>query len=482
MPDPLSYFGITPPGNPLSQFFPQQGGDSDVASYLEGRPQGGSRIPLEYQIASRLPDLSGFLGQVNKLRGDTQAKKLIGDLGDLDFGSKDYPSSVAKLLSRNPDAAMNPAVQNILKLKEFAGKQANDTRYDTQAATAAKGLLSIPEDDPQYDQKFQNYISGLDPEVLTHPRLASLLERGQHNSAMIRSKRSADQQEQQAVRKQARGFGLKPEDYKDSDSLSDAVADRMQKAGQRKEMMEFFKSEPEFRKQYAGALSSLQAPTSGPDYDSEKMQAVGIDDPKKMTPELWVRGDALAKQARISKVRALNNEMALFGVSPFGTTFETSGGEPVTKPSSAATIVPQGTSVRTPAQSGSTPGNPFSSLSQNLQKSREAESSAKAKNVSSDNAAWEAAKGDILKKYASVIPQNASTPEEVIGPILDAMVEDGDADQEAAFTDSSGRSPTRREVLYAIAKDPRLLSAFGPSPITTPSGNRVTLTPIVKTP
>lgn len=316
MPSALDYLGITPPSNPLAAFFPQAGGDDAFRSQLEERPAGRSRIPPELALASQLPDPSGFLQQVQQFRGQNEAKQAIGELQNLDFGKPGYAGSVAKLLSKYPNAAQSPAVQKILQLKEFSGKQAADTKYSSGAAQAAKGLLSIPEDAPDYDERYQKLISGLDPEVLTHPRFASFAERGMHNSAMVRSKRNAQEQEKQMLAKQARGLGINPSKYDNLDDLNEAVADHMAKVGQRKDIMDFFKDNPELRKEYAGSMSQLRAPTVGPAYDEEKMAAVGVDDPKKMTPELWTRADALAKQQRFQKVRALNDQMMLMGINP----------------------------------------------------------------------------------------------------------------------------------------------------------------------
>jgi len=357
MPSPLDYFGITPPGNPLSAFFPQQGGDDAFRSQLEERPVNRTQIPPEYLVASQLPDPMGFLQQVQQQRGQTEARQAIQGLQNLDFGSKDYPASVAKLLSKYPNAAQNSAVQNILKLKEFSGKQAADTKYNTQAAQAVKQFLAIPEDDPNYDQKFQDFIGGLDADVLQHPRLASLIERGVHNSSSIRSKKTADQQEKQILFKQARSMGIDPSKFDNMEDLNSQIADHMAQVGQRKETMEFFKNNPELRKEYATAMSALRAPTIGPSYDDEKMAAVGVTDPRKMTPELWAQADALAKQQRLQKVRSLNDQMLLMGVNPLSGLPGTS--EPRSAPS--ATGQPQSAPEAISVQGNGLQGDEFTS-------------------------------------------------------------------------------------------------------------------------
>ena len=492
----LDYLRITPPGNPLSAFFPQQGGDDALRSQLEERPQGRSQIPPELAIASQLPDPSGFLQQVQQFRGQNEAKQAIQGLQGLDFGKPEYAGSVAKLLSKYPNAAQNPAVQKILQLKEFSGKQAADTKYSSAAAQAAKDLLSIPEDDPNYDEKYQKLITNLDPEVLTHPRFASFAERGMHNSAMVRSKRTVQQQEKQTVEKEARRLGIKPSKYDNLDDLNDAIADKMGKAAQKKDFYEFFQRNPEVRKEYAGVMSKLRAPTQGPDYDQEKMEAVGKTRPQDMTAADWIRGDSIAKQNRLHSFRAMNDQLALMGVNPLAGMGDSEAPEPVAAPGVIPAIsgAPAGVSVPstgTPQLSDEEPGyiapsavplpaipvaapqvepefspSPPSGFA-GIQQSRQQEADAKlaaqeqlAQKQQQLSPQWEKAKNEIasmigpaaLERIRSGIPLHARN----LAGIVNAAGHDPD---EEAFKDESGKPVTWFKVAQAATEDPRLKNA-----------------------
>ncbi len=338
MPDPASYFGITPPGSPLSQFFPQP--EDDFRAQLEERPKNRSAIPPEYAIASQMPDPQGFLKQVDDFRTQKESQDIIKGLQGLDFGSKDYPSSVAKLLSKNSRGASNSAVQNILKMKEFSGRQNQDSKYNAQAAGAVKDFLAIPEDDPDYDQKYQKFVQGLDADVLEHPRLASLLERGQHNSSVVRSKKTAQQQERLAVEKEARRAGIQPSKYDNLDDLNDAIADRMHEAGQQKELRDFLRTDKDTAKDLSSALTQLRAPTSGADWDAEKAQVMGKEI-NQMTPDDWHQAHPLALQARIAKARNIANQIEMMtGVNPMkgGATTQEAAPQAKAAPSAPAKI------------------------------------------------------------------------------------------------------------------------------------------------
>lgn len=488
MPSALDYLNITPPGNNLlSQFFPQTGGDDALRSQLEERPVNRTALPPEYAVAGMLPpdQAQGFLDLSNRIKSDMQSQNAIKGLKDLDFGSKDYPKSVARLLSNNPLAAQNSAVQNLLKLKEFSSKQANDTKYSSAAAQAAKDFLTIPEDAPDYDERYQKFIGGLDPEVLNHPRLASFVERGMHNSSVIRSKRDARQQERTTVEKEARRLGIKPSKYDNLDDLNDAIADQMAESGQRKELSELFKSQPELRKEYASSMSRLRAPTDGPDFDQEKMEAVGKAKPQDMTKDDWVRGDYLAKQKRLNAVRSLNEEIALStGFNPMrgmgspdvteSSTPAISGQElPVATPSRLpATLLPEGAAgaVAPPvleqpeafAPVGTLPApvvppTGFAAIQQQLtaqqseQAAKEATAAVQARQQEqASTSSWETAKQELLKNFK---PGYANWDMGAIPALATAL---GKKPTDTAFKDANGRAFTWSQVAQELMTDPRM--------------------------
>lgn len=484
MPDPLAYFGIQPPGNSLSQYFPNQD-ENALRDRLEERPTSRMQIPLEYQVASQLPDPSGFLSEVNRIRGGTEAKKLIGELGDLDFGDKSYPSSLAKLFSRYPDAAQNPAVQNILKLKEFAGKQATDSKYDSQASQAVKGLLGISEDDPNYDQKFQSYIAGLDPDVLSHPRLASLLERGQHNSAMIRSKRTTDQQANQLLDRQLIKSGLKPGSYSSIEDKQDALADLMHENAQQEGLQKHFQTFKDDAKEYASAMRALRTTPS----DEDKIAAMGKTSASQMSASDWAQGDAKVRRQNMDRLQAISDQLQLqTGVNPLRGA-QAARPAPATPPAQApvaapAPVVP---SVQPVAPVAPTSADAFGRIQQAVDepaKKRAEETVATQAAQKALVPQWESAKQDLIKSLGPEAIQRVAA-----GLVLDPrqlVKYSGKDPEKVLFTDENGFAVRWPEIAKAVMEDPRFKTAMGqqegPAPIQTPSGNRVTLTPIVKTP
>lgn len=327
----LDYLGITPPGNPLSSFFPQAGGDDAFRSQLEERPQGRTRIPPELALASQLPDPSGFLQQVQQFRGQNESKQLIGELQNLDFGKPEYPASVAKLLGKYPNAAQNPIVQGVLKMKEFSGQQARQSQYNDQASKALKGLYSLRPDDPDHDDKLKELTENLPDEVFQNPRFASTYERALHNSDMIRSKKTADQQSNQMLDRELLKVGKKPGSYSSLEDKQDALAEVMQQSAQRKEVQDAFRADPKLRDKYVDALMAINSPIT----DEDKINAAGKTKASEMTPQDWTSTHAKVYQGRI---RDLNNVYATFAA--MGLAPNRFGGPPDASDTPSGTIAP----------------------------------------------------------------------------------------------------------------------------------------------
>lgn len=368
MPSALDYLGITPPGNPLSQFFPQP--EDDFRNRLEERPANRTRLPPEYAIASQLPDPMGFLKQFQSLRSQNETGRALGELQNLDFGAKDYTPSVAKLISKYPNAAQNPAFQNVLRLKEFSGKQTQDSKYDSEAANLAKGVLSISEDDPEYPTKFQKVIEGASPEALTHPRLVSQLERGMHNSAMVRSKKNAQVDDAHRMSLQLAEAGIPPEQFgkfKTEDGGFDpykvAFALGQAKRGLKSDAAPMSSKQ---REELADSFQSLDEPAS----DEDAVSAYNTAHSANLDPKSWFNkpsaqqveeGKRLAQQEKSKKLLSRLTSLHKAGVSISDAIQSYLGSSPPTSQPTPPVIPSGPQAAPLPAQSAMTSIPTFSS-------------------------------------------------------------------------------------------------------------------------
>lgn len=303
---PDQFWGLPQNYSRIQDFFPEAQDDAAYRAQLTGvAPKKGFDLDnpgqKELALAAMTGDPMGTLDLAKKIRADKESHALLKELAPIDPASKDYPSEITKLLGKYTYGAMDPRVEHVLNLKQLSVKHAKDTRYDEQAAKALKGFLSIPEDDPKYDEKYQAWLNAQPDDLLSHPRLASLLERGQHNSAAIRARRSLEQQELSNLQKEARKLNVDTGKYKTADELRDAIFEASQVHTQRKEFHDALKDiDPKTRAEYLDHITGIhQFPT-----DEEKMEAVGVTSESKMTPQLWDLGyrKAIAKkQANFNK-------------------------------------------------------------------------------------------------------------------------------------------------------------------------------------
>lgn len=489
MPSALDYLGITPPGNPLSQFFPQQGGDNDFRSQLEERPMGRSAIPPELALATQLPDPSGFLQQVQQFRGQNEAKQAIQSLQNLDFGSKDYPASVAKLLSKYPNAAQNSAVQNILKLKSLSGQQSQQKQYDDQASKALKSLYGIRSDDPEYDQKLQALGQDLPDEVFQNPRFASTWERALHNADTVRSKRTVDQQANQMVDRELLKNGLKPSKFSSLEDKQDALAEMMQEGAQQKKVQEYFRDFKDEAKEYTSAMRGVRATPT----DEEKIARAGKTKPSEMSHEDWVRTDALVRKDNYDRLQDVVDRIRLAtGVHPFRAGSSQSGAseggsgtvtpplgsnapQGVSVPSTAlpAELLPEGAAGRLPApqaapevftpvgelpaQIPTTPPTGFSGLQQQVaqQQQRDAHAAteaatAKAKADQFNQQQLELKKNELLSKFRPEFANYGPSDYHFLAGAL------GVKPNEAAFRNADGKGVSWDTVISRLMADPQM--------------------------
>lgn len=466
MPDPASYFGITPPGSPLSQFFPQP--DDDFRDQLEERPVNRTPIPREYQIASQLPDPEGFLRQVNQFKAQNQSENVIRGLQDLDYGSKDFSPSVAKLLSKNYLAAQNPAVQNILKLKALSGQQTKDKNLNSQAAQAMKQFYSLDPNSPTYPEDHQKWVEGLDPEVLADTRVDRLVQTGFNNANTQRAKKTAEQQDELRMRRAASEvFGIDPSDYKSSEDLRRAMSKAKNEGLQQKGVQEFFKSEPELRKQWVDASSEYFAPQEGPEWDDKKIAAAGKTSASEMTPQDWTRGQAIASSQVSRKFNSALMHLASMGVNPLGSRGRIPAESPVAGIPTTPQVAPQmpadiPPALQTPPQEtppiplAATPLPPavgfagFQQKTQEAEVAKAAEAAALIQKQKDISLQWEKAKNEIATLIdPRLLKLNLVNSDKLVRQA-------GYKPDDVAFHDEFGKPVTWQHVANATLADPRI--------------------------
>ena len=156
MPSALDYFNIQPPGNPLSQFFPQQGGDDAFRAQLEERPRGGAGLPPELALGLQTGDPMGFMDQIQKSRASIQSQNIIKGLQDLDFGSKDYLSPGITAGKNSLGVVTRP--RRGYCASEFFGKQAQDNSLSDDAGTGHERSSTSLTLQPHHQQDYRDLI------------------------------------------------------------------------------------------------------------------------------------------------------------------------------------------------------------------------------------------------------------------------------------------------------------------------------------
>lgn len=324
MPSALDYFNIQPPGNPLSQFFPQPGGDDAFRAQLEERPRAGAGLPPEVALAYQTQDPSGFLDQVQKIRSGLQSQNIVKGLQSLDFNSKDYSKSVASLLGKNSLGAGDKTVQEILRQREFSGAQAKDKSYSDDAAKAFKALSSIPQDDPDYEKKVNDLAQSTEDHVFTNPQFASLYERSKNHVESLRARKGMKKDESQKLGLQLAEAGIHPDNfdqYQDDDGnlnpLKVAYALGQAKRGLKSDAAPMSSGQ---REKLAKSFEDFHAPIS----DEDALDAYNVANKTKLNPNSWFskpsdqqieQGRALAQTAKTKSMMSKLAAMHEAGVS-----------------------------------------------------------------------------------------------------------------------------------------------------------------------